>query len=400
MTTSRLPQITLACRNKHEFPTRAKAGATVRCPVCGAPKHVPAARPTTERAARQAESGPAPELPGAELAGRWSAEAEWSGELLPVSGRAGDECPECSGALQWEPGRTRVYCPACNRVELPAAVSAHYDRQASQRAEVAVQARPDRAAERAARTRLRALKEKAVENVDGWLDSIADDDCYDQAHWQREARDLAAMLRGYLPEIANAEDEAELTEVCREIAEHVTSDPGRALQSEYERAQQRAERTYRAQQESQREAARQRELAAQQEREQREADRQAAIAARSAPKALASGIRKADLNPYAQVGTMIALALEEKRANKEQKVAKYGPCGYTDQHRTPAVPTRQYWIMTTDWRGNDCGQLPDSPQVVVCKKHYQAADEWIEEQVQALGAMWGGCIRAVFTELS
>jgi hypothetical protein len=42
--TTTLPQITLQCRAGHSFQTRARGGGVVRCPRCGAPKRVPAAR--------------------------------------------------------------------------------------------------------------------------------------------------------------------------------------------------------------------------------------------------------------------------------------------------------------------------------------------------------------------
>lgn len=47
MTISKLPEITLTCRNGHDFITRARANSTVRCKSCRAPTHVPKARPVT-----------------------------------------------------------------------------------------------------------------------------------------------------------------------------------------------------------------------------------------------------------------------------------------------------------------------------------------------------------------
>jgi hypothetical protein len=42
--TGPLPPFGVTCRSGHQFTTRARGGTTVRCPICGAPKHVPVSR--------------------------------------------------------------------------------------------------------------------------------------------------------------------------------------------------------------------------------------------------------------------------------------------------------------------------------------------------------------------
>jgi hypothetical protein len=90
--------------------------------------------------------------------------------------------------------------------------------------------------------------------------------------------------------------------------------------------------------------------------------------------------------------------IQNYRAAKERKLAKYGPCGY--EHKKPTVPERRYWITTLDWQGNGSGYaLPNSPATVVCKKHFALADEWIEEQAALIRQQYTQ-VKAVYTELT
>ncbi|MGH3283591.1 MAG: hypothetical protein ACRDPD_02705 [Streptosporangiaceae bacterium] len=308
--------------------------------------------------------------------------------------------------MQWEPGRTLVYCAECGQVELPAAVGAHYERQASRataRAEVAIR---DPMAEKAARARLRALRETAEDWLNQWLETIADDEMYDRAQWQRQARELAALLRGYIPEIRSAETEAELTAIKSHIVtEILNSEQGSAIRAEWQEAQDRAQRTYEARQRTAELEQSQREAEAEREREQREAEqaaRQAAIEQRR--KTVQGRPERRALTPAPSDGYVAATAavvgmVENWRKDREDRLAKYGACAY--EHGKPAIPGRRYWITTLDWQGNQSGyELPNAPSAAVCKKHYAAANAWIEEQAALVARQSRARVAAVYTELT
>jgi hypothetical protein len=424
MTTSRLPEITVACRSAHPFQTRAHGGQAVDCPQCRAGGErvkvwIPKDRPRTARelADRAAVDGTAPAAavrPDAELVARWESEPEWDGGQLPDwPGRPGDTCLECGGPLAWEPGRTWTDCDACAEgdggMSLPAAVLRHYERRAelATRASAEVAIRPDVAAEQAARVRLRALRDGARQRVESWLDTIADPDSYDRGQNQGQARQLAAMLGAWLPEINTAADESALAATWKQIDALVTGEQGRALSAEHEQAQARIRQRYEAQQYAIEYEQQQRELAEQQEREQREAEREAREAEREQArqrKAITNGHRQV---PVGNAG-MLAVGINgvvkmvvENRERRESKIAEHGPCGYTDRHKKPEVSTRRYWIIALDWQGNDTGYaFPNAPQVVVCQKHYALADEWIGEQAESLKAQGNTQLRPAYTELT
>lgn len=228
MTKTSLPAVVLTCRNSHGFMTRAKGLATVRCPECKAPKRVPANRPKTEREAREHAERAAlvtfATVPaagsGSGLAGRWEREAPWDGNLGPIPSPPGhpvDECGECGGPLLWEPGRTVVYCPGCQRSGLPAAVTEHYRRADQRSAEVAVRSAPDAVAGRAARVRLRAMKHRAADRLTGWLGVFGPEGLSGPV--ERVALDYRAELEAYLPEIKDAAREAEVAEIVTEVSQ-------------------------------------------------------------------------------------------------------------------------------------------------------------------------------------
>lgn len=400
MTASKLPEITLTCGNGHQFTTRAAGGQTVRCKVCTKPKHVPTDRPTTakEAAAYQAAAvddhqDQEPERgPGAELAARWDREAEWTEVIKLVSGRPGDECPECSAPLHWEPGRTMTYCTECNRVDLPAAVSAHYDRQDRQRSEVAVRAAPNKSAERESRVRLRALKDQAGQSIRQWLETIANDECYDQVQWQRQARALAASLRGYLPEIADAADESELAEVTEEVGAILERDEGRSLLAAYDQAQERAERQQAARERTAELAAHQQKMAKQQERERIEAEREARRRASEVDrqrKAIASEARPRPAPTPATV-TMndLAVAMAAQRLKKEKDLEAKGACqfkhtfGQAVAERLFGVPARAVYNRMTGY------SIANTPQYRACAKHYAEAEKRLNREGYADVAYW------------
>lgn len=409
MTISKLPEITLTCRDGHQIRTRARAGQSIKCQTCGAYKRVPAARPLTARelaATTAAEDRDQDHDDTGEMAARWESEPEWNGDQLPDwPGRPGDFCAECGGQLTWEPGRTWTNCDECAEqdggVALPAAVGAYYERQAARRSEVAVRAAPDESASRSARARLRARKEMARECVGEWLETVADSGSYDRAQWQRQAAELAALLRGYLPEIDQAPDEATLAAVSQDVSALLASELGKALAAEYEEAQGRAERQQEAQQRAIEYEREQREAEARAERERQaaERERQAQIKQARERKAITGGQGSRTPDPYG-IAPIMAM-IYAVRKEKEQRLDEYGPCGYGTEHRKPEIPARRYWIMTLDWQGNDSGyEVPGGPQAVVCKKHFTKADAWIQEQAALITTQGRMRVRAAYTELT
>ncbi len=411
MAVSKLPEIGLECRNGHPFRTRARSGSTVRCPTCSAPKHVPADRPRTDREARdraerigRAEPGGQADDPaaGSELADRWGQEVPWEGKLTILGGRAGDECPECDGPLAWEPGRTVAYCQECKRLDLPAAVTEHYQRQNQHGAAVAT--RGASAAEvRAIRVRLSALKTRMTERLDEWLEVFDPDDL--NGGPARLALDYSAELDAYRPEIKGAADETELADIMAEVNEVIerarTSGAldqiGRqrdAIERQAEQAEREAEWAEQAERE-----------ARQAEQAEREAARRAEIEARSQRKAIAgpasrtTTTRIPDSNGYVGAAVTLIGMIEQSRAAKERKLSQHGPCGY--EHKKPTVPERRYWITTLDWQGNQSGhELPNAPSAVVCKKHFALADQWIEQQAALIRTQRLAQVAAVYTELT
>lgn len=399
MTVSRLPEIAVTCKNRHTFGTRAHGGQAVDCPQCRAGGErvkvwVRKDRPRTARevAEHAAIDAPAPDSAArqlsAELAARWQQEQPWDGRLRLVPGRAGDACSECSGPVQWEPGRTLVYCPECKRAGLPAAVTDHYARQLRRSTEVAVRAAPDESAERAARVRLRARKDAVKHRVQAWLESIADEYSYDQVQWQRQACELAAMLRAYLPEISEAATETALAGVLRDIDALITSEQSQTLKNEYQQAQQRAEQ-------QQRQARYQQELAEQLESERQQAERERQAADREASKQLAQQERKAITggqttatlrlsdNPYAPAMAMLA----QWQQNKDRKIASKGKCAFRHLADTPAA--RIYGVPQRSYGGQDTGYaLPGAPQYRACAKHYQAAESQLNRDGYSDHVYW------------
>lgn len=341
--------------------------------------------------------------PGSELADRWQSEGlRTGGRVSLIPGRPGDECPECSGPLMWEPGRTVTYCGECKLAALPAAVAAHYDRQGQHGAEVATRAKPDAAAERAARVRLRAIAQRMDERVADFIDAFDPEDL--TGGTERAALDYRAELAAYRREIGSAASESDLADIMQEITEVLerakTTGVLDAIERHREAIERQAEMAERQAEMAEQQAADLREA----ERAEREATRQAAITARSQPRAIAPPARPRPGSPamagsgLGQTAVLIGSVIEKRRKDREQKLAQCGPCGY--QHRKPEPAARRYWISTNDWGGQTTGQeFPNSPSVLACEKHWPAADNWISEQTESFAHQRGVRVSAVWTDL-
>jgi hypothetical protein len=416
------PEILLPCKHGHESPCEAGPGTKIDCRVCrrgDCPECGPEGRrvalwvsrhrPRTEREARERAAPPAPaEAPAGdpEMTGRWEHEAPWSGRLpmLPSPpDRPPDECEQCGDPLQWEPGRTVVYCPACKGLSLPTAVAGHYKRQDQRSAEVATRAAPDRRQLQAERVQIRALAQRVTDHVNEWIDEFDPDGLTGNA--RRLALDYRAELGAWLPEIRRAGesgDQAEVTGIMAEVKGITDRANGALVQIQHQR-----EAIERQIEQADREAeheAEQAELAAQAERQR------AAIEAQAQRRAIEPPTRSKPVpgvvdamgyrggNGYVTAGVMVLSMIQKSQAEKDKQLAERGPCGF--QHKKPTVPDRKYWIANLDWQGNLTEyETLNAPSVVACKKHYAVADQWIEQQA-AIMSRSNARIKAVYTELT
>lgn len=370
MTKSRLPDITLTCRNSHQFQTKAQGGATVRCPTCKAPKHVPNDRPRTSREvdAINATSQDHNQAPDGQMAARWENEPEWSEQSLLAPSRAGDQCSECDGPLRWEPGRTLTYCHPCQQVDLPAAVYAHYERQAGQQAKLAARDAPDEAASRAARVRLRAMAARMTNTVNDWINDFDPDGLNGGA--ERLALDYQAELTAWLPEIRQAASEAELADIAAEITAITNRAANSGDSAVIERHRQTAEQ--------------QQETAARDRRAETERQQQAeTMAAGPEPAAIERGP-----GPTGTAAAALSFAgmIEQYRQERARLLATHGTCDF--RHRKPVIAERLYGIQFTgNWHGGGTGQqVTGTAQVRACAKHFPDADEWIGKAMVPAGA--------------
>lgn len=378
MTRSRLPAITLTCRNGHEFTTEARGGSTVRCKTCGAPKAVPANRPKTAKEAAalavREDHQDQDHAPGRELAERWGAEGPWSGILQDRAGDPQDACPECGELLSWEARGTLAYCDSCKCVDLAPSIAEHYDRQSSNSTEVAIRERADPIDEIAAQSRLRGLIIEAGESVKAWVRNYGNPDSYDRIQWKREADAFGAAMRGWLPAIEGAKTEDRLTQIKgRILADVIDSEPGRALRAEREAVRNRAEqaelRRQRAEEmeqaQAEAEAARQRQqvITAHVEKDVRQ------IATRE-PRAITAGpaasVMQAD--PF----TGLAKQVWDAQERKSRAIAERGECAF--RHPLGAFPADGVCgIPHRDYLGTETGYVAESPQLRACEKHAPAA---------------------------
>jgi hypothetical protein len=403
---AQLPEIKLTCRTGHTFASRARGSMSVSCPECKKDGQqvsvwIPKNRPKTITRSRAAAGDDGQgDAALAEMMARWAHEPAWDGKTRFLPGRPGrDECTECGELVQWEPGRTLIYCPPCKLAGLPPAVAEHYTRKEQRSTEVAARttAAADPAAVRAARVRIRALKQRMINRLSDWIDAFDPDEL--SGHAERLALDYHAELTAYLPEIKNADSDDELAEIMAEITEITGRAASSGALAEIERqrdalarADELAERQAEWDQQAEREAR-------QAERDAQEAARRAAIEARTQRKAIEAPATRVPIGYVGAAASLIAM-IEQRRSAKEQKIDRNGACGY--QHRKPEAAERRYWITTLNWQGNQSGQEPpNAPSVSACQKHFAMAEAWIQEQAAMItGGRMGIAIQAVHTELT
>jgi hypothetical protein len=397
--TTNLPPITVTCRNDHSFTTKAAGSTSVSCPVCRKTGEriavwVPANRPKTAResAARRPEATPADDATqdaARTAAARWDAEKPWSGKLTVLSGRENDTCPQCSEPLSWEPGRTLTYCPECKSLDLPPAIISRYESQQDGQPSGVVAIRADPTAERAARARIRAVREMSAEWLKGWIETVADEEYYDRSQWQQQARQLAALLRGFIPEIQSAQSEEELGEIKSYIvSEILTSEMGEALTAEYHQSIARTEKAAADRERFKDQRLQQLEWQAQNQIDQARAAQLESARARqieaerhqieAAPRQI---VRITPKPVSADTGLIsIAIMMQQRAKAIEQKIAERGQCAF-DHRMGPFPADRIYGIPDYDYNGKETGYTrPETPRVLACYKHFKAADDELKRQ--------------------
>ena len=373
--------ITLRCPNSHAFVTQAKPGNTVSCPACRSEGRGRVSCRVPKRPAEPDGRQAPADSDAARLA------AAWALETPPIDGpglgaEAGQPCEHCGGPMRWTAAHTAVMCPACpawsvsQNAQSRAAVhgQAVARREARSRGELVVRTEADDDAERAARINLHTRREAVGLLVDQ-LETVADPAAYDLGAYQQMAFEIGAVLRGYRPEIGRTDDSA-LARITREIVAIRDSDQFRDLADEAEQvAERRQRRQYAIEQAA---AAEARELEAQRQAAaaEREAERQRQARARHD-----AAVRPTQVNGYVE----LAKLLGRRQVAMGQAVAAKGACGFTHPVAVAGtVPAKRlYGIETTDWSGQGSGyQMPGTPEIRACGKHFKAADDEIERASQ------------------
>ena len=378
---AQLPEIKLTCKRAgHTFASRARGGQSVACPECKKDGHqfsvwVPKDRPRTVTRSRAAVGGDGQgDAELAAMTARWAREPAWDGKTRFRPGRPGDECTECGELVQWEPGRTLIYCAPCKRAGLPPAVTEHYARQAQRSTEVAARttAAADPAADRAARVQVRAFAQRVTDRVNDWLEAFDPDGL--SGNVERVALDYRAELGAYLPEIRAAKTQPELIEIMTEITE-ITRQAEQsgaigAIGHQRDAIEHQAEQA-----EREAVAAEQEHRQAEQERAELERARREQITARPQPKAIVP-IKPG--SPAAAMASVIVM-VEQNRRNKAAQLEECGLCDFP--HRKPVAAERLYGIQTVDeWQGAGTGcQAPGTPAYRACSKHFADADAAINK---------------------
>jgi hypothetical protein len=381
---AQLPEIKLTCRNGHTFASRARGSSSVSCPECRKDGDrvsvwVPKNRPRTITRSRAASGdGGQADAELAAMMARWAREPAWDGTLRFRPGRPGrDECAECGELVQWEPGRTLIYCASCKRGGLPPAVTEHYARQAQRSTQVATRgaAVVNPAAERAVRVRVRAMAQRMTDRIGEWIDAFDPDGLSGTA--ERLALDYQAELAAYLPEIKAAKTEDELATIMAEIGQVTErarqSGAVDAIERQRDAIERQAEQAEREALLAEEQARRQ----AERERAELERARREQLTARPGPKAIGSGARlpmPSQTSGYAAGVAGVISVMEQARREKAKRLEKYGACDFP--HRRPVPAERLYGIQAVDgWHNTGTGyQVPGTPQYRACRKHFTNAD--------------------------
>lgn len=199
--TATLPALTLECSGcGHRWPSRARAGSSIRCPRCRRVRRVPAGRPRTATQARAA-TATADDDDG--LSAAWEAErppARWHDRLGPEA----DPCLQCGQPRHWTGAHTALVClghdlplwsvspgAKTRAAEHLAAIDKSAARKSAQLA--------DPAAERAAAEALESDRAELLDDLDG-LAELLDVDGFPRAEPYTAAR-RAGIRHGAIVEL-------------------------------------------------------------------------------------------------------------------------------------------------------------------------------------------------------
>jgi hypothetical protein len=320
----------------------------------------------------------------------WAAEgppSPWREVLGPAAGRL---CPDCDGPMYWTGAHTAVICPADGVWSVsPGALQRAAERQAAElerhHADTGRAVALTDAQARAERVRLRAWQDTLTRHTERLI-VVCEPGGFDRPQYKRAAFEFAAILRGYLPEIRVADDDATLTEIAEEIETLRASPRFTELSQERDYA---AARRDQEEQAAVRAAEEQRQLA----ELERDAERQAAeleraqLAERRAiepPKTRAPGVVLPSTsagNVMQGVGTL--LALQQQRADRrKQGIAEHGACGFKHPWaaNSGGVPAARLYGIQVQTRWGTAFRSDEHPSIRACSKHFDTAAEWMAQQ--------------------
>jgi hypothetical protein len=190
-----LPALTLECSGcGHRWPTRARAGSSIRCPRCRRVRRVAADRPRTEGQARAAAAAH-----GADdgLSAAWEAERPYEPDWRKIPGAdSGRPCSKCGQPMRWAGAHTGLLCARCRvwavspgardrAAEHLAAIDNSAARRSAQLA--------DPAAERAAAEALASDRAELLDDLDG-LAELLDVSDFPRAEPHTAARKAGVRL--------------------------------------------------------------------------------------------------------------------------------------------------------------------------------------------------------------
>ena len=206
MATSELSAITIACNNcGNLINTRARVGSAAQCTVCKKTTKIK----TSDRPIH--------------VSSAWDTETAFDGTvyLIPTDdGDNEDNCDTCNKALYWEPSRTMLYCPNCERWYMSCDVAVYYSETQTQEIDIKTTDKAEREQRINLHRRKYATYTALINNITRFDNEI---DGYELGNdLDIRVDDMHGMLSGYLKEINIAKTNNELNEIIAEIDDCIT----------------------------------------------------------------------------------------------------------------------------------------------------------------------------------
>lgn len=321
-------------------------------------------------------------------------------ENVPAREPTGETC-ECGSPYYWETGRGASVCGNGHWQHAPGTETRVIGESTSREIELADSGTPvSLMAERVNRAKLRALREQAEQWANKWIDALGNPENYDSDEWKREARQFAALLRGFIPEFRDADSERELSEIKQYVSsEVINSQAGQSLRTAFENARRRAE------------IARQREQDYDDDDEydddeyddesDDESDDDAVTGevvnvsnsifpratsrivreGLATPASIAAQQHKAQVTPAVNViGSALAMALIQQQ-KREREITEKGTCEFSHRFRS-AVASRLYGVpQRAGFHNKMTGYaVPNTPAYRACSQHYDVAESRLNSE--------------------